>query len=95
MSIFNSYVKLPEAYLSELPSLVANFSEFLGMSRPTSAPDLQVTLLYGDADWMDASGGAWLAHQLGRRTEVMVVENAGDSTGVHIFSWDVDMLKWS
>lgn len=36
-----------------------------------------VTLLYGDADWMDARAGAWLAHQLGRRTEVMMVENAG------------------
>ena len=37
----------------------------------------KVTLLYGDADWMDARAGAWLAHQLGRRTEVMMVENAG------------------
>lgn len=36
----------------------------------------QVTLLYGDSDWMDATAGAWLAHELGN-TEVMLVENAG------------------
>eukprot|EP00434_Breviolum_minutum_P006816 symbB.v1.2.006010.t1/scaffold356.1/size220710/7 len=35
-----------------------------------------VTLLYGDSDWMDATAGAWLAHELGN-TEVMLVENAG------------------
>ena len=36
----------------------------------------QVTLLYGDSDWMDVTAGAWLAHELGN-TEVMLVENAG------------------
>lgn len=38
----------------------------------------QVTLLYGDSDWMDATAGAWLARQVGRDTEVMMVEKAGD-----------------
>ncbi|CAJ1423573.1 unnamed protein product [Effrenium voratum] len=61
---FGAWPKLPLA-----PRLARRLAE-----AESAVP---VTLLYGQQDWMDVNGGAWLARQLRDETQIIVVENAG------------------